>query len=136
MLHLVFQLIEPIPATDTMAESDWHVDRDTPDNKKVIRVFRGTPGPNGELDPGKSQAFWFDDNGHLVKSYVSGFELRPSDPQDFDGIQVARRVDVLKDGKLGVRIEVKDIGPGDSSAAKSFKLNGHEWQRAFTAEVR
>jgi hypothetical protein len=43
---------------------------------------------------------------------------------------------VLKDGKLGMRITIKEIAPSDSAAAKDFKLKGHEWQRAFTDEVR
>jgi hypothetical protein len=51
-------------------------------------------------------------------------------------VQVARQIDVLKDGKVGMRIAVSEIGRADSAAAKDFKLKGHEWQRAFTAEVR
>ena len=88
------------------------------------------------MDPHQSEGFWFDDSGHLVKCYMSGFEIRPSGQQAFNGVQVARRIDVLKDGHVGMRIDIKDIGPSDSSVAKAFKLKGHEWQRAFTAEVR
>jgi hypothetical protein len=44
---------------------------------------------------------------------------------------------VLKDGKLGMRFFVKEIGlPADPAVSKNFTLKGHEWQRAFTAEVR
>jgi len=42
---------------------------------------------------------------------------------------------VLKDGELEVELLVNENGPADSVAAKDFKLKGHEWQRAFTAEV-
>ncbi len=49
---------------------------------------------------------------------------------------MARRIDVLKDGNPAMRLFVKEIGPADPAASKHFKLNGHEWQRAFTAEVR
>jgi hypothetical protein len=136
MLRLILEILEPIPATDTMTESDWRISRDNVDSSKAIRVFRGPEGPNGELDPHQSEGFWFDDSGHLVKCYMSGFEIRPSGQQAFNGVQVARRIDVLKDGHVGMRIDIKDIGPSDSSVAKAFKLKGHEWQRAFTAEVR
>jgi|HubBroStandDraft_1064217.scaffolds.fasta_scaffold613340_1 hypothetical protein len=75
--------------------------RDTLDGVKTIRVFRGPEGPNGELDPGKSQGYWFDEMSHLVKSYTGGFEIRPSAQEDYGGALVARRVDVLRDGKVG-----------------------------------
>jgi hypothetical protein len=136
MLKMVMQVMEPIPAADTMTESDWRIQRDTTDGAKTIRVFRGPEGPNGELEPGKSEGFWFDDAGHLVKTYTRGFEVRPSKQADYEAVQVARQIDVLKDGKVGMRIIVNEIGPADPAAAKDFKLKGHEWQRAFTAEVR
>lgn len=134
-LRMVMMLVEPIPAEDTMTESDWRIRRDTVDGVKTIRVFRGPEGPNGELDP-NSQGYWFDDSGHLVKSYTNGFEIRPLTPETFNGVLVARQIDVLKGGKVGLRFNVKETGPADPSVAKQFKLKGHEWQRAFTAEVR
>ena len=136
VLRLVMELLEPIPSVDTMTESDWHIRRDPVDGVKTIRVFRGSEGPNGELEPGKSQGYWFDDTGHLVKSYTQGFEIRPVEQQDYNGVLVARRIDVLKDGKTAMRVVVKEIAPADPAAAKDFKLKGHEWQRAFTAEDR
>ena len=136
MLRMVMQIVEPIPAEDTMTESDWRIRRDTVDGLKTIRVFRGPEGPNGELEPNKSQGFWFDEAAHLVKCYTAGFEIRPSISAAYENVQVARQIDVLKDGKLGMRISVKDILPADTASAKEFKLKGHEWQRAFTAEVR
>jgi len=136
MLRMVMLLLEPIPAEDTMTESDWRIRRDSVDGVKAIRVFRGPEGPNGELEPGKSQGYWFDELGHLVKCYTSGFEVRPSVDEDYNGVRVAQRIDVFKDGKLGMRITIKEIGPTDQAAAKDFKMKGHDWQRAFTAEVR
>ncbi len=136
LLKTVMRVLEPIPAADTMTESDWRIRRDTADGAKTIRVFRGPEGPNGELDPGKSEGFWFDGAGQLVKTYIAGFEVRPSKQADFEAVQVARQIDVLKDGKVGMRITVNEVGPADSAVAKDFKLKGHEWQRAFTAEVR
>jgi hypothetical protein len=88
------------------------------------------------VEPGKSQGFWFDDAAHMVKCYTAGLEIRPSNQVSYENVQVARQIDVLKDGKVGMRITVKDIIPADSASAKDFKLRGHEWQRAFTAEVR
>jgi hypothetical protein len=136
LLRLVMMIMEPLPAADTMTESDWRIRRDVVDGTNAIRVFRGPEGPNGELEPGKSQGFWFDENGHLVSSYTQGLEIRPSDAEVYGGVQVARKIDVLKDGKTGMRISVTEINPPAAVDAKSFKLKGHEWQRAFTSEVR
>jgi hypothetical protein len=136
ILRMVMQFLEPIPAEDTMTESDWRIRRDTLNGVKTVRVSRGPETPNGEPEPGKSEGFWFDDAGHLVKAYTAGFELRPSRQADYQAVQVARQIDVLKDGKVGIRIIVNETGPADQSAAKDFKLKGHEWQRAFTSEMR
>ena len=122
MLKMVMRVMEPIPAADTMTESDWRIQRDTTDGAKTIRVFRGPEGPNGELEPGKSEGFWFDDAGHLVKTYTRGFELRPSKQADYEAVQVARQIDVLKDGKVGMRFVVNDVAPADPAEAKDFKL--------------
>jgi hypothetical protein len=136
LLRLVMQVTEPIPAGDKMTESDWRIRRDPVNGIKAIRVFRGPEGPNGELEAGKSQGYWFDDSGQLVKSYTAGFEVRPSLVEAYSGVQVARRIDIVKDGKVGMRIVVKEIVPVHPAASKNFRLSGHEWQRAFTAEVR
>jgi hypothetical protein len=136
VLQAVMRFVEPLPAEDTMTESDWGIRRDHVDGVSLIRVFRGPEGPNGELEAGKSEGYWFDESGHLTKAYTLGFELRPFGAEPFGGVQVARRIDALKDGKVGMRITVKEITPPDPSAGKDFKLNGHEWQRAFTAETR
>jgi hypothetical protein len=63
-------------------------------------------------------------------------EIRPLNQENYAGVQVARRIKVLKDGKLGMLLIVKDIQPADPLVAKTFVLKGHEWQRAFTAETR
>ena len=136
MLRMVMHFLEPIPAEDTMTESDWRIRRDAVNGARTVRVFRGPEGPNGELDPGKSEGFWFDEAGHLVKCYTNGLEIRPSSQVDYDNVQVARQIDVFKDGQLGMRITVKGVSAGDPAAAREFKLKGHEWQRAFTSEVR
>jgi hypothetical protein len=106
------------------------------DGVSAVRVARGPEGPNGEMQPGKSQAFWFDDAGHLLKCYTSGVEVRMLSPAAYEGVDVPRRIDVLKDGKAAMRLTVKEIGPADPAQARTFKLKGHEWERRFTAEVR
>jgi hypothetical protein len=136
ILAAVLLFIEPIPAADTMSEGDWRISRDTANGLNLIRVFRGNEGPNGEPVPEKSQGYWFDDGRHLVKSYVQGYEVRPAKIEMFEGIGVPRQIDVLKDDKLAMQISVQQIGAPDADAAKHLALKGHEWERAFTAEVR
>ena len=133
---MVMMFLEPIPASDTMTESDWRIRRDPVNGIDAIRVFRGPEGANGELDAAKSQGYWFDKDGQLIKSFVSGVEVTSSNIESYGGVQVAHRIVVSKDGKPAAIITVSEIGPADPAVAKSFKLNGHEWQRAFTAEVR
>lgn len=136
VLRMVLMVTEPLPAGDTMTESDWRIRRDTVSGASAIRVFRGPEGSNGELDPAQSQGYWFNQAGQLIKTYLKGFEILPSDVETFDGIQLARQIDLLKDGKLAMRVTVKEVGPANREALKNFKLKGHEWQRAFTAEER
>jgi hypothetical protein len=136
LLRLVMLIVEPIPAADTMTESDWRIQRDTLDDLKTIRVLRGPEGPNGELDPKTSQVYWFDENGQLVKSYASSVEIRPSAIEPYAGVQMPRQIVVMSGGKVGMRFVVKDIQPADPALSKTFVLKGHEWQRAFTAETR
>jgi hypothetical protein len=129
-------VMEPIPAGDTMTECDWRIRRETISGVRAIRVFRGPEGPNGELDPAQSQGYWFNQAGQLIQTYIRGFEILPSNFESFDGVQVARQIDLMKEGKLAMRINVKDVGPATPDTLKEFKLKGHEWQRAFTAEER
>ena len=136
LLRLVMLIVEPIPAADTMTESDWRIQRDTVDGLKTVRVFRGPEGPNGELDPKTSQGYWFNESGQLVKSYASSLEIRPSGIESYASVQMPRQIVVMSGGKVGMRFVVKDIQPADSSLSKTFVLKGHEWQRAFTAETR
>jgi hypothetical protein len=136
VLRMALMVMEPIPAGDTMTESDWRVRRDEVSGVSAIRVFRGPEGPNGELDPVQSQGYWFNPAGQLLKTYFRGFEILPSDVESYDGVQVARQIDLIKDGKLAMRINVEEVGPAHPDALKNFKLKGHEWQHAFTAEER
>jgi hypothetical protein len=136
LLRVVMLILEPLPADDTMRESDWRIRRDTLNGAQVVRVYRGPEGPNGELEPGKSQVYWFDASGHLVKSFVAGAEVLPAEAAAYDGVHVARQINVMSDGKVTMHIVVKDLGPPDPEASKTLTLKGHEWQRAFTPEAR
>jgi len=44
---------------------------------------------------------WFDDTGHLIKTYIAGFEVLFSKQADYETVKVARQIDVLKDRKVG-----------------------------------
>jgi len=136
LLRLVMKIMEPIPAIDTFVESDWRIKRDTVSGVRTVRVLAGYESPEGKLDAEQARGYWFDDTGLLVKTYFDGIETKRSQFEDFGGVQTARRVDVLKDGKLALLIRVTDVSPAGSLPAKSFELKGHEWGRAFTAEVR
>jgi len=132
---LVLKMIEPIPALDTFYESDWRVKRDTLNGISAVRVLTGYESPAGKLDP-TARSYWFDDSGVLLKTHTNGIETLRSEFQEFNGTRIARRIDVLKDGQLAMRINITDVSLSGELPAKAFELKGHEWQRAFTDEAR
>jgi len=136
LLRLVMKIMEPIPAIDTFVESDWRIKRDTVNGVRTVRVLAGYESPEGKLDPEQARGYWFDDTGLLVKTYFSGIETQRSEFGEFAGVAIAHRIDVLKDGNLGMRIRVTDVSPAGAIPPKTFEVKGHEWTRAFTAEVR
>jgi len=135
VLQLVLTTFEPIPASDTMTESDWRIRRDSLDGVKAIRVIRGPEGPDGKPGP-EAQALWFGEDGRLLKSSGRGLDTIPGDERPYGGMNVAHTIYVAKDGKVGMRVTVKEIAAPPPDAEKTIKLKGHEWQRAFTAEER
>ena len=132
---LVLRILEPIPALDTFTESDWRIRREPSNGVSTLKIVTGYESPEGKLDAG-ARSYWFDETGTLVRAYFNGIESRRSDIEEFNGIRLARRIDVLKDGKLAMRIRVTNVGPPPEESPKIFELKGHEWQRAFTDEVR
>jgi len=136
ILRLVFKALEPIPAIDTFVESDWKIKRDTIDGDRTIRVLAGYESPEGKLDPEQARGYWFDESGLLVKTYFMGIETRRLEFGDFTGVKIARRIDLLKDEKVGMQIRVTEISSAGPVAAKTFEVKGHEWRRVFTAEAR
>jgi len=135
LLQLVMNVVEPIPAEDTMTESDWRIRRDAINGSSAIRVMRGPEKPDGTPDV-NSQAFWFAPDGHLLKSYSNGLDIVPSERAQFATMQVPRATLVSKDGKLGMRVSITEIVPPPQDAAKNIPLKGHDWRRAFTADQR
>jgi hypothetical protein len=136
LLRLVLKVMEPIPAIDTFVESDWRIKRDAVNGVKTIRVIAGYESPAGDLDREHTRGYWFDEEGRLVKTYASGIETQRLDFADFEGVQVAHNIRVLKDNALGMLIHITDVSAETPASEKTFKISGHEWKRAFIDEVR
>jgi len=136
LLRFVMTIMEPIPAIDTFVESDWRINRDTVNGVRTVRVLAGYESPEGKLDPEQARGYWFDDTGLLIKTYFNGIETDRSEFEDFAGVKIAHRIDVLKDGNHGMRIRITEVSPAGSVPSKTFEVKGHEWTRAFTAEAR
>jgi hypothetical protein len=136
ILKMVLRMLEPIPAIDTFVESDWRIKRDMVNGIRTVRVLAGYESPDGKLDAEQARGYWFDDTGLLVKTYFSGIETQRFEFEDFAGIKTARRVDVLKDGRLAMRIRVTEVTAPGAVPPKTFEVHGHDWTRSFTAEVR
>ncbi len=136
LLRMVLKAMEPIPAIDTFVESDWRINRDTVDGVKTIRVLAGYESPDGTLDPQHARGYWFDESGKPVKSYFVGIETRRLEFQEFSGAQIAHKITLLNNDKLGMLIRVTDISAAGALPANTFDLPGHKWNRAFTDEVR
>jgi hypothetical protein len=136
LLKFVVHALEPIPAIDTFVESDWRIKRDPVAGGDTVRVFTGYESPDGRLDAVHSRGYWFDPEGQLVKTFFAGLETRRSDFEEFHGAQIAHRINVYKDGKLGVEIRVADITAATGVPGDTFEVRGHKTTRAFTDEVR
>jgi hypothetical protein len=136
LLKLVLKFVEPVPAIDTFVESDWRIKRDTVDGLKTVRVLSGYESPDGGLDPEHARGYWFDDSGKLVKTYYLGMETRWSQFEKFGDVEIARQINVLRNGGVAMLIHVTEIESLEDVPAGTFELPGHEWTRAFTDEVR
>ena len=130
LVQLILKIMEPIPAIDTFVESDWKIKRDSVDGLPAVRVLTGYESPEGKFDP-QVRGFWFDPTGSLVKTYFKQVETRRAEFQDLDGVRVAHRIDVLRDGLLVMRIKVTEILPAGDVPDSRFRLPGHEWERIF-----
>ena len=137
--RLVLTIVEPIPAGDTMTESDWRLKYDTVDGIPALRVMRGDETSGVPLDPQKNNVYWFDAQGHLLQAYDSKLAIRYLKPADFAGMSVPREI-VVRTSSVGVALkltvdELSGVDPA-SLPKNEFKVGGYEWKRQFTAEVR
>jgi hypothetical protein len=130
------RIMEPVPAIDTFLESDWRMKSETIDDAKTVRVLAGYESLQGELDPEKSRAYWFDENGRLLRVFLSGMDIRRSGFEEFDAAQVARQIRVLYHGSLAVIIKVTDLSTTGDFSGANFEIAENKWNRAFTDEVR
>lgn len=136
LMRLVLRIMEPIPAIDTFTESDWGIKRETIGGVSTVRVLAGYESPEGQLDPEQARGYWFDNAGLLRKTFLNGFETVRSDFKDVDGVMFPQQIDVLKGGKLAMRIRLVEVTAPGELPSNTFELKGHAWQRAFTSEVR
>jgi hypothetical protein len=136
LLQFVLTEMEPIPATDWLRESDWTIRRETADGVATIRVARGHENADGTPDPKQLEGYWFDQTGQLVRTSLNALQTRRSNFMDFNGMGVARRVEVLLADKMGMRIDVTELGPAGPVDAHTFTIKRHGWTRQFTSEVR
>jgi len=136
LLKLIFIFVEPIPAIDTFVESDWRIKRDTVDGVPAVRVASGYESPEGVPDAEHFRGYWFDDKGALVKSFANGLEVRRTQASEFDGLAVARNIEIYKGGRLAMHIAVTKLEPATAVDDSLFVLKGHDYKRQFTAEVR
>ena len=136
VLRVVLKAMEPIPAIDTLVESDWRMKWDTVGGVKTFRVLAGYESADGTLDPEQARGYWFDESGKLVKTYFRGIETQRIDFKDFGDVAIAREIRVLHDHQLGMLIRVTEVSAAATIPEDIFDLRGHEWKRAFTDEVR
>lgn len=132
---LVLHIVEPIPAIDTFHESDWRITRENLNGTSTTRLLAGREGSGGKPDP-QSRAYWFDDTGVLLQADFGDIETQRSDFEDFNRMRVAHHIDVFKGGHLAMKIHLTELTGAVTASSDAFKLKGHEWQRAFTDEVR
>jgi hypothetical protein len=136
VLQFVLTAMEPIPATESVDESEWKVKQETVDGKVEIRVARGRENRDGTPDPKQFEGYWFDETGQLIKTYLNGLETRRSKFDAFNGVLVARQVEVLHSGKVGMRMNVTALGPAGPVDSHIFVVKKHEWVPQYMSEAR
>jgi hypothetical protein len=129
--QVIWKITEPIPAIDTFVESDWKIKRDNVGGVPAVRVLTGYESPEGKFDP-QVRSFWFDANGLLLRTYFREVETQRAEFEDLNGVKIARRIDVLREGVLVMRVRVTEINPAGDVPGSRFRLPGHDWERIFT----
>jgi hypothetical protein len=133
VLQFVLTAMEPIPAY-AIAGTEWETRRELLGNAPAVRVSKVQP--RADSDPKQTEAYWFDGTGQLVQSSLNGLEVTRSNFQDFDGVSVARHLEVLAAGKVAMRIDVTALAEDSTANSKFFTLKGHEWVRPIMTEAR
>jgi hypothetical protein len=136
LLQFVLTAMEPLPLADWLHEGDWRVEHVQADGVPLVRVATGRENPDGTPDPKDFNGFWFDGTGQLVKTYSNRLETRRQKFADFNGIQVARVVEVLTGSMVGMRINVTELAPAGSVDTHMFTIKHHDWDGPYTPEVR
>ena len=136
LLQFVLTVMEPIPDTGVVRNSDWKITQDVVKDVATTRVATGHENSDWTPDPKDFNAYWFDETGQLVRTYVNSMQTRRLNFEDFNGTSVARRVEVLVAGKVGMRIDVTELGPAGTVDPHLFTIKGHDWRRDYATEVR
>jgi hypothetical protein len=133
LLQFVLIALEPLPETSGKHMAKWKVQRDGTD---LTRVWRGKENADGTPDTQDFEAYWFDKNGQLVRSYLNGLDIKRDSFEDFNGVHVARQLQVILSGKVGMKISVTQLQPLGAVDTKIFTMKGNDWLRDYTVEVR
>jgi hypothetical protein len=138
VLLMVLRVLEPIPDTDTFDSSVWRISHDKVGDVPTIRLAYGPETPDGDLVPGKSQGFWFDASGNLLRAFTDGVEVYRSDFMPYESAQVAQTTVVsVTGGGVAMRIHVVSIARLTSRPPEwDFVVVGHDWRGQAGDEVR
>jgi len=126
---VVMRSLEPLPMLlDNFYEADWRIKRDTVDGVDTIRVMAGYEAPDGSFDPEMTRGYWFDEQGRLLRTYLTGLETKRSDFVSFGKTQIAQEIKVLRDGKVGMEIHVTEIKPAGDLPESTFVVEGRQYK--------
>lgn len=135
LLQFVLTAMEPLPQM-TGTSLNWKMQRNLTGGVGATRVWRGKMNAGGTPDPTDFEAYWFDAGGQLTKSYLNGLEITRQNFEAFNGVQVARQLQVNVTGKVGMKITVTELHPLGTVDSKIFKIKGNDWLREYTTEAR
>jgi hypothetical protein len=138
VLLMVLRVLEPIPDTDTFDSSVWRISRDTVADVPATRLAYGPENSLGDLEPGKSQGFWFDSGGRLLRAFTDGVDVLRTDFMDYNGAQIAQTTVVsVNGGGVAMRIHVSSISRLTSRPPEwTFVVANHESRSQLGETVR
>lgn len=126
---VVMRSMEPLPMLlDNFYEADWRIKRDEVDGVDTIRVMAGYEAPDGSFDPEMTRGYWFDERGVLLRTYLIGWETKRSNFVAFGQQQIAQEIRVLREGNLGVLINVTEIEPAGDLPDSTFVVEGKQFK--------